>query len=104
RARLARHLWRMCWAMWIATGSFFLGQADELPERLRVWPALIFLAVVPLLAMLYWLVRIRIRRPLRGVTGASLRAAALAARQEILTPQPHRADAPRVMAQTGPSV
>ena len=27
RPRLARHLWRMCWALWIATSSFFLGQA-----------------------------------------------------------------------------
>jgi len=23
--RLARHLWRMCWALWIAASSFFLG-------------------------------------------------------------------------------
>ena len=25
--RLARHLWRMWWALWIAAASFFLGRA-----------------------------------------------------------------------------
>ena len=29
--RIARHLWRMCFAFFIATGSFFLGQQDVLP-------------------------------------------------------------------------
>jgi uncharacterized membrane protein len=61
-ARLARHLWRMCFAMFMATGSFFLGQADEIPERFRVWPALAVLALLPLLVMPYWLRRVR-RRP-----------------------------------------
>jgi uncharacterized membrane protein len=58
-ARLARHLWRMCFAMFMATGSFFLGQADEIPERFRVWPVLAILALLPLLAMPYWLRRVR---------------------------------------------
>jgi uncharacterized membrane protein len=61
-ARLARHLWRMCFALWIATGSFFLGQADELPEQLRIWPVLVTLAFLPLLVMVYWMWRVR-RRP-----------------------------------------
>ena len=66
-SRLARHLWRMCFALWIAAASFFLGQADELPQALRI-PAL--LAVPPLtalLAMFYWLWRVRFRRSLRGI-------------------------------------
>lgn len=61
-ARLARHLWRMCFAMFMATGSFFLGQADEIPERFRVWPVLAILALLPLLVILYWLRRVR-RKP-----------------------------------------
>lgn len=60
--RIARHLWRMCFALFVATGSFFLGQADELPEPLRIWPLLTLLAFFPLLAMFYWLWRVRIRR------------------------------------------
>lgn len=60
--RLARHLWRMCFAFFIATGSFFLGQADKFPESLRIIPLLIVLALAPLVVLLYWLWRVRIRR------------------------------------------
>ena len=66
-SRLARHLWRMCFALWIAAASFFLGQADEFPPALRI-PAL--LAIPPLLslvAMFYWLWRVRWRRSIRGI-------------------------------------
>jgi hypothetical protein len=55
--RLLRHLWRMGFAMWIATTSFFLGQADELPAVLRQGGWL----VVPVLAVtatwVYWVAR-----------------------------------------------
>jgi hypothetical protein len=65
-ARLTRHLLRMCFALWIAAGSFFLGQADEFPEALRV-PALLALPVLaPLVAMAYWTWRLRARRRARG--------------------------------------
>lgn len=60
--QLARHLWRMCFAFFIATGSFFLGQADEIPEPLRITALLVVLALAPLLVMLYWLWRIRMKR------------------------------------------
>jgi hypothetical protein len=60
--RIARHLWRMCYAMFVATGSFFLGQAKVIPQPLRYWPLLIVLALLPLPAMFYWLWRMRSRR------------------------------------------
>lgn len=60
--RLYRHLWRMCYAFFIATGSFFLGQADEIPAVIRYWPALYVLAFTPLLALAYWAWRLRPRR------------------------------------------
>jgi uncharacterized membrane protein len=55
--RIARHLWRMCFAMYMATSAFFLGQAQLFPEPLRhIWllaiPVLLVLA-----ALVYWLVR-----------------------------------------------
>ena len=59
--RLRRHLWRMCAAMFIATGSFFLGQADEFPEAVR-GPHLWVLALAPLVALVFWMVRSRARR------------------------------------------
>ena len=31
-SRLARHLWRMCFALFIAALSFFIGQSDEFPQ------------------------------------------------------------------------
>ena len=56
--RLARHLWRMTFALWIATASFFLGQAKVLPEPMQnFW--LLSLPVLAVLAMLvYWLLRV----------------------------------------------
>jgi len=69
--RIARHLWRMCFALFIATGSFFLGQADKIPEPLRIPGLLAVLALAPLLVMLYWLWRVRVRRTLRGIVGVS---------------------------------
>jgi hypothetical protein len=67
RRRIARHLWRMCFAFWIATGSFFLGQMDEFPVWLQ-HPALMAIpAMLPLVLMIYWLWRIRIRRVLAGL-------------------------------------
>lgn len=68
--RIARHLWRMCFALFIATGSFFLGQADEIPEPLRFTPLLVILALAPLLIMVYWLWRVRTRKTFREITGS----------------------------------
>ena len=62
--RLARHLWRMCWALWIAASSFFLGPrarvAKIIPEPL-LNPALLALPVLAVFViMLYWLWRVRV--------------------------------------------
>jgi uncharacterized membrane protein len=56
--RIARHLWRMCFALWIAAGSFFLGQANLFPEPIRIIPLLALPVLLVLLLMLYWLVRV----------------------------------------------
>ena len=65
--RLTRHLWRMCWAMWIAAGSFFFGQAKVIPEPIRK-PALLAVPVLAVFAvMFYWLWRVRVKRSLRGM-------------------------------------
>ena len=64
--RLVRHLWRMTYALLIAALSFFLGQADEIPETLRI-PALLAAPVLAvLLTLLYWLWRVRFRRSFQG--------------------------------------
>src|SRR5688572_23840081 len=64
RARLARHLWRMCFALFIAVGSFI-----AIPERVAALLPDVFatpivrgLAVaLVFIAMFYWLWRIRAR-------------------------------------------
>jgi hypothetical protein len=65
--RLARHLWRMCFALFIAAGSFFSIRervAKILPEpftsgQMRALPILLLFG-----AMFYWLWRVRARRTL----------------------------------------
>ena len=49
----------MCFAFFIATGSFFLGQQDVLPAAVRGSPILFVLAFAPFAVMLFWLVRLR---------------------------------------------
>jgi hypothetical protein len=56
--RISRHLWRMCFAFFIATGSFFLGQQDVMPQVVRGSPILFVLAFAPFAVMAFWLVRI----------------------------------------------
>ncbi|HYE27229.1 MAG TPA: hypothetical protein VEA61_03200 [Allosphingosinicella sp.] len=68
--RIARHLWRMCFALFIATGSFFLGQQKVMPAEWRGWWAWFALALAPLAFMLLWLIRTRIGPRLRGRSGA----------------------------------
>ena len=65
--RLARHLWRMCFGLFIATGSFFLGQMRFIPKSIRIVPLIYVLAVGPLVLLLYWLWRVRLRKNLRGL-------------------------------------
>jgi hypothetical protein len=65
-ARIARHLWRMCFALFIAAMSFFLGQADEFPEALRIPLLLAVPVLAPVVSMAYWLWRVRSPPPVRG--------------------------------------
>jgi len=65
--RLARHLWRMCFGLFIASGSFFFGQTKFLPEPLRIAPLLGALGIAPLIVLLYWLWRVRLRKRLQGM-------------------------------------
>ncbi len=65
KPRLVRHLWRMCFGLFMASGSFFTIRkrvAMILPEpfldiKLRMIPV-----VLPLLAILYWVWRLRRKR------------------------------------------
>jgi len=56
--RIARHLWRMCFALFVAAGSFFLGQAQVFPKPIRIFPLLAIPALLPLVLLIYWMVRV----------------------------------------------
>jgi len=72
--RLARHLWRMCFGLFVATGSFFLGQMKFVPEPVRIVPLLLVLAFAPILFLFYWMWRVRVRGRLTGIVVGAVRS------------------------------
>jgi Predicted membrane protein (DUF2306). len=88
--RITRHLWRMCFAMFIATGSFFLGQAKVFPKPLRIFPLLALPVLAVLVTMAYWAWRVRFRRNSRGLVLAGERGNFAHAREMRLTPNRSR--------------
>jgi len=77
--RISRHLWRMCFGLFIAAGSFFLGPSNR-PRRLlsavgvgqHLSPALfstglyLILTILPLVLLIVWLVRVRFTNAFTG--------------------------------------
>jgi uncharacterized membrane protein len=60
--RIKRHLWRMCFAMFIATASFFLGPSQRLPAFLRGSPLRPIPVLLVLVVMFFWLARVSFRQ------------------------------------------
>ena len=56
--RIARHLWRMCFAWFIASSSIFLARPHLFPAVMRKTGALYLLSVLPLILMIFWLIRV----------------------------------------------
>jgi len=61
--RLARHLWRVGLAMFIAVGSLFLGQSQVFPYAIRSTGLLVIPSVLVSAAFAYWFVRYRFGHP-----------------------------------------
>jgi hypothetical protein len=77
--RIARHLWRMCFGLFIAAGSFFLGPSNRplrllsavgfgkhLPLALFSTTVYLILTILPLIMLIFWLVRVRFRNAYKG--------------------------------------
>ena len=77
--RVARHLWRMCFGLFIAAGSFFLGGANRplrllssvgigqhLPRALFSAGLYLVLTLLPLILLIFWLVRVRFTKAYNG--------------------------------------
>jgi hypothetical protein len=56
--RIARHLWRMCFALFVASASIFLARQHLFPTLLRKTGVLFFLTFLPLILMIFWLIRV----------------------------------------------
>lgn len=52
--RLIRHLWRMCFAFFMATTSFFLARSHLFPDWFAQSGLLVLLGLAPLIMMFYW--------------------------------------------------
>lgn len=63
--RIVRHLWRMSFAFFVASGSVFLARPHLFPRILRDTHALVFLGFLPLLLMIFWFVRVRFTNAFR---------------------------------------
>jgi len=86
--RIVRHLWRMCFGLFIAAGSFFLGPSNR-PIRLlssvgigqHLSPALfstglyLVLSVLPLVILIFWLARVRFTSTYKNRSVTFLRSA-----------------------------
>jgi hypothetical protein len=57
--RLARHLWRMCFGLFFAAGSFFLGQQKVMPVSIQGSPVLWVLGLAPIGFLVFWMIRVR---------------------------------------------
>ncbi len=67
--RIARHLWRMCFGLFIASGSFVaqLVTMAFMPAQLRSMPVILVLGGGPLVVLVYWMWRVRLRQSVRGL-------------------------------------
>jgi uncharacterized membrane protein len=67
--RLARHLWRMSVALFVAAGSLFLGQPKAFPAALRGSPIMFVPELAVLAGLAYWMIRVLVfRRRDRAMT------------------------------------
>jgi hypothetical protein len=70
--RISRHLWRMCFGLFIAAGSFFLGPSNRplrllsavgigqhLPSAIFTTGLYLFLSILPLVLLIFWTIRVR---------------------------------------------
>jgi len=84
--RIVRHLWRMSFALFIATGSFFLGQQKVFPRALRGLQVWFVPAFLPLLLLIYWLFRVWFTKMYKGDgSGHRKRGAQAALREQTLS-------------------
>jgi uncharacterized membrane protein len=94
--RIARHLWRMCFGLFIAAGSFFLGGnnrplrllssvgiGQHLPQALFSVGLYSILTLFPLVLLIFWLIRVRFRNAYTGQAQSSSAEVPVGARYNL---------------------
>jgi len=61
RQKTIRHLWRMCFGLFIASGSFFGARPHLFPDWMQTYGVLLLLSLAPVLVMAYWRFKLRAR-------------------------------------------
>jgi hypothetical protein len=61
----------MCYGLFIATGSFFLGQQQVFPAFLRCSIFLTLAALLPLPLLIYWFLRVRFSKAYKNQLSAT---------------------------------
>jgi uncharacterized membrane protein len=56
--KIARHLWRMCFALFVASASIFLARPQLFPAFMSRTHVLLGLGILPLILMVFWLARV----------------------------------------------
>jgi hypothetical protein len=64
--RIARHLWRMCFGLFVASVSIFLARQRLFPAVMRRTGMLYVLSFLPLGLMVFWLIRVRVSKAFKG--------------------------------------
>lgn len=64
--RIARHVWRMCFGLFVATGSLFLGQQQIFPDWIRETPLLLIAGFAPAPFLVFWMCRVLLSRKYRS--------------------------------------
>ena len=86
--RLIRHLWRMSFALFIASASLFLARPHLFPNILRTTYVITLLGVAPLLLMIFWIIRVRFAKVYK--TQRALAARARYSQTSFDFPRPQR--------------
>lgn len=75
QGRIYRHLWRMCFSFFIASGSLFSGQIQLFPEWFASSFLIIFCSLFPLLILVYWTIKILLQKAMRYFERRKIRIA-----------------------------
>jgi hypothetical protein len=75
--RIARHLWRMCFALFIAAASIFLARQQVFPAILQKTGVLIFLSFLPLILLIFWVFRVLLTKAYEKATALPAADAAI---------------------------